>query len=1201
MPNDDDLEVLDDVQPNTSSSNGGSAKSGGSSLGSALNTAANINNARNALVSSGDKYVAKNSNPSSPLDGINGNPKNLDSGSGSGGSVQDDKKAQEQAQGEKANKAVDAALKVGQFVPGYGQLAKGAEAIKKTAEKIPGIRNMENKLLSNASKMNPMGPMGIPGMNPMSKLGKNDSKDKSGSDGSGEDGQANGDGQQAELIGKKTVVKAIAVIPFLILGFIVMFVFMITQGNKVQANTMNFASSTIRGEELIEGDMEYTAEDSDSREERNYINNLSEVYSEESQQFNPDLVSSTYQVMMFRKQYSNDGYFDYSDISKPMITELAQILKGSQVQSGNGSSSGNGAVPTIDGVVAVASDASLVPPFGSMVPANLVDTGRKSLDDSGTCTMTNEAWAAFQVMEQAAAAEGVTIGVNSCYRSAEEQAHTSGNSPAAAGYSEHQLGSTVDIANHDSGIIDTPAVNNWLYANAEKYGFINRHWDMSNETHHFRFVGTAVAAEYAKYKTSTSGRPAYSMSYPEFVKTEGAQKLFASATSSSTSSSTTPRGSTNPSAASGAGPTTPTTTTTTNSSSSGGSPDAIISVAEKEIGTGETNNTTKYGIWYGLPDGEWCAMFVSWCANQAGVSEDVIPKYAYVPTGQEWFESRGLFHSVNDSSYTPQKGDVIFYSHGHTGLVKDYKDGQITTIEGNTGSYVTPIVKEKTFDPHSTDVSGYGNPQYTNKSSTSSSSSNSGNINNDEQYRSKLKEYLMKYMPKLDDTRADLMVTEIFEFKNDYYDLIGKRFDDCSSNQITSTAGSCTYNIKGFSIGKSKVDAPMEISNLQVRLMQCLSGRGQPVEGEQLIPFEKYILGVAYAEVGDGFPAEAAKAEAIAARSYALARPTVMGNSMGTLLTQENGQWILQLRSCTEDQVYCDPDQGCSRDSGSSGATHYSGTGHPYIYKQALPADDPMRTQVAETNGQVLVDSDGYIINTDYLDVDQRAWQAGANAGKDVNQILLEHYASDGANRIESFPCDGASGSTNSNCTQSSENYSAPGDYASWRQWAEPWGSFQLADDGSTMGDIGCTITAIAMLIAKSGVKTGDITNFNPGTFAQELKAKGITYNDGNTDIAGVTKIIPDFQYVGKYEFDITSNSSAEGNAIKVAKAKELIDQGYYVLVSGSSMYGGGGHWVAIDRVEGDTIIMMDPYRDNTDLLNTYGSTYSFHYFKANK
>ena len=28
---------------------------------------------------------------------------------------------------------------------------------------------------------------------------------------------------------------------------------------------------------------------------------------------------------------------------------------------------------------------------------------------------------------------------------------------------------------------------------------------------------------------------------------------------------------------------------------------------------------TKYGSWYGLANADWCVMFISWCANQAGI------------------------------------------------------------------------------------------------------------------------------------------------------------------------------------------------------------------------------------------------------------------------------------------------------------------------------------------------------------------------------------------------------------------------------------------------------------------------------------------------------------------------------------------------------------------------------------------------------
>ncbi len=55
----------------------------------------------------------------------------------------------------------------------------------------------------------------------------------------------------------------------------------------------------------------------------------------------------------------------------------------------------------------------------------------------------------------------------------------------------------------------------------------------------------------------------------------------------------------------------------------------LISVAASQIGYQEgPDHATKYGTWYGLPNKPWCAMFVSWCANKAGIDTSVIPKHA---------------------------------------------------------------------------------------------------------------------------------------------------------------------------------------------------------------------------------------------------------------------------------------------------------------------------------------------------------------------------------------------------------------------------------------------------------------------------------------------------------------------------------------------------------------------------------------------
>lgn len=99
------------------------------------------------------------------------------------------------------------------------------------------------------------------------------------------------------------------------------------------------------------------------------------------------------------------------------------------------------------------------------------------------------------------------------------------------------------------------------------------------------------------------------------------------------------------------------------------------------------NNWTKYGKWFGLNGGDkapWCAMFVSWCLAQAGVSTDIAPKTAGVNEFYNFFKGKGQYHGK--SGYTPQTGDIIIMGSPstHVGLVLSSDGTNVTTIEGNT-------------------------------------------------------------------------------------------------------------------------------------------------------------------------------------------------------------------------------------------------------------------------------------------------------------------------------------------------------------------------------------------------------------------------------------------------------------------------------------------------------------------------------------
>lgn len=150
----------------------------------------------------------------------------------------------------------------------------------------------------------------------------------------------------------------------------------------------------------------------------------------------------------------------------------------------------------------------------------------------------------------------------------------------------------------------------------------------------------------------------------------------------------------------------------------------IVGVAKTQIGYIEENsntNWTKYGSWYGFHD-EWCAMFVSWCANQAGVSTSVIPKFAGCTTGMGQFKNMGVFKysPTYGGSYTPKAGDLIFFGYSstssyHVGIVEYTSGGKVYTVEGNTYGYESnyqDAVLRCSYSLSSSKIIGYATPKY---------------------------------------------------------------------------------------------------------------------------------------------------------------------------------------------------------------------------------------------------------------------------------------------------------------------------------------------------------------------------------------------------------------------------------------------------------------------------------------------------------
>ena len=148
------------------------------------------------------------------------------------------------------------------------------------------------------------------------------------------------------------------------------------------------------------------------------------------------------------------------------------------------------------------------------------------------------------------------------------------------------------------------------------------------------------------------------------------------------------------------------------------SDDQIVTVALTQIGN---VGGDPYWSWYGFGSRvEWCACFVSWCANECGyIDTGVIPKYAGCVNGVQWFKDRGQWV---DGSAEPAPGMIIFFdwdspdgSSGpqdglsdHTGIVQKVENGIVYTVEGNSGD----SVRQKQYSVGYYEILGYGVPQY---------------------------------------------------------------------------------------------------------------------------------------------------------------------------------------------------------------------------------------------------------------------------------------------------------------------------------------------------------------------------------------------------------------------------------------------------------------------------------------------------------
>lgn len=132
----------------------------------------------------------------------------------------------------------------------------------------------------------------------------------------------------------------------------------------------------------------------------------------------------------------------------------------------------------------------------------------------------------------------------------------------------------------------------------------------------------------------------------------------------------------------------------------------IVSIAKSQLGNA---GGQKFWSWYGFEGRvEWCACFVSWCADQSGLIQNgAVPKFSLCTDGVKWFREKGKWQAAGS---TPGAGTIIFFdwdhdgSADHVGIVESCDGTMVHTVEGNSGN----AVRQNKYSVHSPSILGYG-------------------------------------------------------------------------------------------------------------------------------------------------------------------------------------------------------------------------------------------------------------------------------------------------------------------------------------------------------------------------------------------------------------------------------------------------------------------------------------------------------------
>lgn len=136
----------------------------------------------------------------------------------------------------------------------------------------------------------------------------------------------------------------------------------------------------------------------------------------------------------------------------------------------------------------------------------------------------------------------------------------------------------------------------------------------------------------------------------------------------------------------------------------------MIAVARSQIGTHEIPDGSNSGPQVNqylasvntAPGNFWCAAFVSWSAQQAGVKLGPDPAdigSAGVAQITQWANEKGIF-TAGITGPPPEPGDLVaFGQNDHIGIIEAVHPGYLITIEGNASNQVEYVRRVPGSDP----------------------------------------------------------------------------------------------------------------------------------------------------------------------------------------------------------------------------------------------------------------------------------------------------------------------------------------------------------------------------------------------------------------------------------------------------------------------------------------------------------------------